>query len=79
MDPFQATGQTLGAATTYPSAFQVEHFPADGLLGMGYESISSYGASPVFQTLVSQGQVSDPVFSFYLAKSNSELFIGGTN
>lgn len=79
IDLFQATDQTLGAAATYPSAFQIEHFPADGLLGMGFESISSYGASPVFQTLVSQGQVSDPVFSFYLAKSDSELFIGGAN
>jgi hypothetical protein len=46
---------------------------------MAYESISSYGASPVFQSLVSQGQVSNPVFSFYLATSDSELYIGGTN
>ena len=46
---------------------------------MGYESISSYGASPVFQTLVSEGQVDTPVFSFYLAKSGSELYIGGMN
>jgi len=33
----------------------------------------------VFQTLVSQGQVSSPVFSFYFAESGSELYIGGTN
>ncbi|KAI9444478.1 acid protease [Lactarius indigo] len=76
---FKATGQRLGAATTYSSGFQSDQFPADGLLGMGYESISSYGASPVFQSLVSQGQVSTPVFSFYLSESGSELYIGGTN
>ena len=46
---------------------------------MGYASISMYGASPVFQTLVSQGQVSTPEFGFYFAESGSELYIGGTN
>ncbi|KAH8986124.1 acid protease [Lactarius akahatsu] len=76
---FKATGQRLGAATTYSSGFQSNGFPADGLLGMAYQSLSKYGASPVFQSLVSQGQVSAPVFSFYLAESGSELYIGGTN
>jgi cathepsin D len=33
----------------------------------------------MFQTLVSQGQVSTPEFGFYFAKSGSELYIGGTN
>ena len=79
MDLFQATGQRLGAAKTYSSGFRSDQFPVDGLLGMGYESISSYGASSVFQTLVSQDQVSAPVFSFYLTESGSELYIGGTN
>jgi len=76
---YKATGQRLGAAKKYSSGFRSDQFPADGLLGMGYESLSSYGASSVFQTLVSQGQVSTPVFSFYLAESGSELYIGGTN
>ena len=78
-DICQATGQRLGAAKIYSGLLQSGQFPADGLLGMGYESISSYGASPVFQTLVSQGQVSTPEFGFYLAESGSELYIGGTN
>ncbi|KAF8265090.1 acid protease [Lactarius quietus] len=76
---YKATGQRFGAATTYSSGFESHSFPADGLLGMGYESISSYGASPVFQTLVSQGHVSTPEFRFYFAESGSELYIGGTN
>ncbi|KAH9166029.1 acid protease [Lactarius sanguifluus] len=76
---YEATQQTLGAATTYSSGFQSDQFPADGVLGMAYESISNYRASPVFQSLVSQGQVSVPVFSFYLSESGSELYIGGTN
>ncbi|KAH8986114.1 acid protease [Lactarius akahatsu] len=76
---YKASQQRLGAATTYFSGFQSDRFPADGILGMAYESISNYKASPVFQSLVSQGQVSVPVFSFYLSESGSELFIGGTN
>ncbi|KAH8997777.1 acid protease [Lactarius hatsudake] len=78
---FTATRQRLGAATTYPITFQSVLFPADGLLGMAYQSLSKYGpgASPVFQSLVSQDQVSAPVFSFYLAESGSELYVGGTN
>ncbi|KAH9041268.1 acid protease [Lactarius pseudohatsudake] len=76
---YEASQQTLGAATTYSSGFQSNQFPADGILGMAYESISHYRASPVFQSLVSQGQVPVPVFSFYLSESGSELYIGGTN
>lgn len=48
-------------------------------MGMGYESISSYGASPVFQSFVSQKKVSKPVFAFKLAKEGSELTLGGLN
>ena len=78
-DLCQATAQRLGAAKVYATGFQSDQFPADGLLGMAYKSISNYRANPVFQTLVSQGQVSTPVFSLYLAESGSELYIGGTN
>ncbi|KAH9041267.1 acid protease [Lactarius pseudohatsudake] len=76
---FKATRQTFGAATTYSRAFESDRFPVDGLLGMAYTSLSNYGASPVFQSLLSQSQVSTPVFGFYLAESGSELYIGGTN
>ncbi|KAF7978615.1 hypothetical protein HWV62_45358 [Athelia sp. TMB] len=74
-----AIGQTLGAAKTYSESFESDNFPADGLLGMGFESISSYGASPVFQTMVDQGAASDAVFAFKLASSGSELTLGGTD
>jgi cathepsin D len=76
---YQAIDQSLVAATSYSSGLEYDSFPADGLLGMGHESLLSFGDSTVFQTLVLQGQVSDPVFSFYLAESGSELYIGGTN
>ena len=48
-------------------------------MGMAFQSLSSYGASPVFQTLVSEGQVSDSVFSFKLSSSGAELYIGGSD
>ncbi|KAF8265089.1 acid protease [Lactarius quietus] len=76
---YVATGQNFGAATTYSSGLESGSFPADGLLGMGHESLLTIGTSTVFQTLVSQGQVSNPEFGFYFAESGSELYIGGTN
>ncbi|KAF8433778.1 acid protease [Boletus edulis BED1] len=76
---FSATTQTLGAANKYSPGFESPQFPADGLMGMAFPSISSYGASPVFQTLVSDGSVSDQVFSFKLSSSGAELYIGGSN
>jgi cathepsin D len=46
---------------------------------MAFQSISVSGASPPFETLISQGQVLDSVFGFKLAPSGSELFLGGVN
>ncbi|KAI0296947.1 acid protease [Multifurca ochricompacta] len=76
---FTAKKQTVGAANHYSTGFQIAQSPSDGLLGMGFKSISDYHANPVFQTLVAQGQVKDAVFGFYLGQSGSELYIGGTN
>jgi cathepsin D len=74
-----ATNQTLGAATQYSEGFSSANFPADGLMGMGFQSISEYNAPPVFQSLVSEGQTTDPVFAMKLAANGSELDIGGFN
>ncbi|KIM26783.1 hypothetical protein M408DRAFT_177621 [Serendipita vermifera MAFF 305830] len=74
-----STSQTLGSATQYSDGFSSANFPADGLMGMGFQSISEYNAPPVFQSLVSQGQTSSGVFAFKLAQSGSELTVGGLN
>lgn len=78
---FQATGQIFGVASTYSSQLQAAQFPPDGILGMAYQSISAYGATPLFQNLLSQGQFSTPVFSFYIDASgyDSAVYFGGTN
>ena len=48
-------------------------------MGMAFELLSVYGASPPFQTLISEGLLSSPVFGFKRASSGSELFLGGVN
>ncbi|KAH8986125.1 acid protease [Lactarius akahatsu] len=64
---FEATGQRLGAATTYSSGFQADQFPADGLLGMGYESLSSYGP---------RSRVPEPCSELYIGGTNQNHFTG---
>uniref|UniRef100_A0A3B4E1T6 Peptidase A1 domain-containing protein n=1 Tax=Pygocentrus nattereri TaxID=42514 RepID=A0A3B4E1T6_PYGNA len=44
---------------------------ADGILGLAYQSIASDSATPVFDNMMSQGLVSQDVFSVYLS-SNEE-------
>lgn len=51
----------------------------DGLIGLGFQSISVYNQPPLFQSLASAGQLDSSVFSFKLSTSDSELFLGGTN
>jgi cathepsin D len=71
--------QTIGAATHYSTEFQASHFPADGLMGMGFQSISDYNAPPPVQNLISEHVLTSPMFGFKLAFSGSELFLGGVN
>ncbi|KAH0830153.1 acid protease [Lanmaoa asiatica] len=74
---FVAKNQTIGAASQYSTGFQTANFAPDGLMGMAFAGISLFPANPVVQTLIAEGQLSDPVFAFKLASSGSELRIGG--
>jgi hypothetical protein len=52
----------------------------DGILGMGFDSISVGGYKPVFRTLMDQQKLSRGVFAFYLSSSDDvdgELVLGG--
>jgi len=75
-------GQTFAEATVVPDlAWALAKF--DGILGMGYDSISVDHVTPVFYNLVSQG-LSAPQFGVWLSKNPSgtvggEIVFGGTD
>ncbi|KAJ3715899.1 acid protease [Lentinula guzmanii] len=71
------TEQHFAAVTNLSDSVAQTSF--DGILGMGYSTLSNLGAPTFFETAVKQGVVSSPEFSFFLSPNGSELYIGGTN
>ena len=72
--------QDFAEATSEPGlAFAFGRF--DGILGMGYDSISVNGIVPPFYNMIDQGLIDEPVFAFYLGDSEegSELVFGGAD
>jgi len=72
-----ATKQAFSAVTSESESFAQD--PSDGIMGLGFSSISSIGAPTFIENLYSQKAISEPVFSMYLASNGSELYLGGTN
>ncbi|XP_067272497.1 nothepsin [Pseudorasbora parva] len=74
--------QMFGEAVYEPgSSFVLTQF--DGILGLGFPQLAQELGSPVFDSMVAQGIVEEPVFSFYLRSKGSglggELLLGGVD
>ncbi|KAH8661486.1 putative vacuolar protease A [Tricladium varicosporioides] len=74
--------QLFAEATEEPGlAFAFGRF--DGILGLGYDTISVNKIPPPFYNMVEQGLLDEPVFAFYLGNTedgdNSEATFGGIN
>lgn len=75
--------QDFAEATSEPGlAFAFGRF--DGILGLGYDSISVNKIVPPFYQMVNQEAIDEPVFAFYLGDTNeegddSEVVFGGVD
>ncbi|CAL8324368.1 unnamed protein product [Lota lota] len=73
--------QEFGESVYEPgSTFLMAQF--DGVLGMAYPQLAEILGKPVFDNMMSQNSVEQPVFSFYLARRSDgedggELILGG--
>ncbi|KAI0706790.1 protease [Cerioporus squamosus] len=72
-----ARGQYFSPVTTLSSSFAGEAM--DGILGMAYPALSQFRQNPFFNSAKAQNSVKTGVFAFKLAKTGSELYLGGTN
>lgn len=72
--------QDFAEATSEPGlAFAFGRF--DGILGLGYDTISVNQIVPPFYNMINQDLLDEPVFSFFLGDTEheSELVFGGVN
>ncbi|KAJ7034475.1 acid protease [Mycena alexandri] len=72
-----ATNQYFAAMTTLSLSFYTD--PIDGIMGMGLLPISGLQQDPFVMNAKSEGAFGVGQFSFYLANTGSELYIGGTD
>lgn len=60
------SNQVFGISQT--EADFMAHMYADGILGLAFQTIASDNVLPVFDNMVKQGLVEQPLFSVYLSR-----------
>ncbi|XP_059509205.1 pepsin A-like [Stegostoma tigrinum] len=74
------THQEFGLSTREPGSF-LYYARFDGILGLAYPNIAASDATTVFNNMMSQHLVEQPLFAFYLTRpdgeSGSEVVFGG--
>ncbi|GFN84936.1 cathepsin d [Plakobranchus ocellatus] len=87
LDSLQIAGLTIKNQSFGETLLETNLFRGttnDGILGLGFSNLDGEEEPSVFDNMVSQGLVQDPVFSIYLNRYNSGgpdsvLTLGGTN
>ncbi|KAJ1660930.1 hypothetical protein IWQ61_000191 [Dispira simplex] len=72
--------QPFGECTTMGPFFST--VPIDGIVGLAFGAQNNPRSESIFERMVSQGIVDEPVFSFYLSRlphQQSELILGGSD
>ncbi|XP_052337476.1 pepsin A-like isoform X1 [Oncorhynchus keta] len=64
------TQQIFGASET-ESPF-MSYMVADGILGLAFPNLAASGATPIFDSMMTQGLLSQSLFSVYLSRNSAE-------
>ncbi|XP_032078299.1 pepsin A-like [Thamnophis elegans] len=75
----RVSNQIFGLSQTEPGSF-LYYVPFGGILGLAYPRLAASGATPVFDNMMSEGLVSQDLFSVYLSpdeESGSFVMFGG--
>ncbi|XP_059806072.1 cathepsin E-A-like isoform X1 [Hypanus sabinus] len=79
IEGFSVVDQMFGESVTEPGT-TFEYSPFDGILGLAYPSIAVADATPVFDNMMAQNLVEQPLFSVFLSRDDgkgSEIIFGG--
>uniref|UniRef100_A0A8C9FSQ6 Peptidase A1 domain-containing protein n=1 Tax=Pavo cristatus TaxID=9049 RepID=A0A8C9FSQ6_PAVCR len=69
--------QMVGLSQWEPGSFLV-HVPFDGFLGLAFPRIAASGATPLFDSMMSQGLVAQDLFSIYLTPGTGTPWRNGS-
>lgn len=63
--------------TTFAPGMTFVGTPFDGVLGLGYASLARAAITPPFQNMVDKQLLAEPVFSFWLSRTEQKRAVGG--